>query len=345
MAGKRATVRDIAREAGVSVAAVSRDNNQNGRFSKATEQRVRAAIKKFDYRPNQMAKGLRQDRTSAIGVVVPNISNEFFSTLILSLQERFFEAGYSLSIYNTNHCAQMERASHAQLAAQRVSGVVCSNPTVDVRGALDSSVPVVLIDAAPESQRAALERGSACAFVCSDNRESGRLAADELVSGGCRSLALVSATRHDPVGTRRTESFETELGRRGLALDPRLVVCPKATGFDEGYAATERLLAGDVPFDGMFCQTDRLAMGALEALRDHGLHVPEDVAVVGHDDILIARFGRPPLTTVRQNPLLMGERAASLMLAMIAGEEGACGSCETVPVELVPRASSRRSCC
>ena len=146
--------------------------------------------------------------------------------------------------------------------------MVCSNPTVDVRGALDSSVPVVLIDAAPESQRAALERGSVCAFVCSDNRESGRLAADELISGGCRSLALVSATRHDPVGTRRTESFETELGRRGLALDPRLVICPKATGFDEGYAATERLLAGDVPFDGMFCQTDRLAMGALEALRE-----------------------------------------------------------------------------
>ena len=78
MAGKRATVRDIAREAGVSVATVSRVINQNGRFSKAAEQRVRAAIKKFDYRPNQMAKGLRQDRTSAIGVVVPNISNEFF---------------------------------------------------------------------------------------------------------------------------------------------------------------------------------------------------------------------------------------------------------------------------
>ena len=126
------TVKDIARMAGVSVATVSRVINQNGRFSPETEKRVREVIERCNYQPNQLAKGLRQHRTASVGVIVPNIANEFFSSMILSMQTELFKHDFATVIYNTNASLDLERQCQSLLAAQSVAGVIAVNSLDDV---------------------------------------------------------------------------------------------------------------------------------------------------------------------------------------------------------------------
>ena len=337
MPENRVTVREIAKAAGVSVATVSRVINRNGRFSKETEARVRAAIEKYNYQPNQLAKGLRQQRTSTVGVIVPNIANEFFSNMILTMQEGFFEAGYSIIICNTNHSLDMERQCHASLAAQGVSGVVSANSLEDVRDAFERPIPTVYIDRVVDAGDA----GDNVASVMSDNDTSGRLAARELVACGCRQPLVITATENFPITKVRTRAFREGLAEGGVALRDDHVIAPEATDFEHGHDVMTEVLDRGLEFDGLFCETDRLAVGALEALRERGRRVPDDIPVVGHDDILLARFGRPPLTTIRQHPKRIGRVATEMMLGMIRGEDVGERSA-IVPVELVRRESTAR---
>jgi LacI family transcriptional regulator len=330
----RVTVKDVAREAGVSVATVSRVINQNGRFSADTERRVRQAIERLGYQPNQLARGLRQQRADLVGVVVPNISNEFFSRLIMTVQQRLFDAGLSIMIFNTNHSLDMERQCYASLAAQRVCGVISANALEDVRAAMRHDVPVVYIDRPAEL-------APHVSVVMSDNVAGGRLAARELVRSGCTRPLLVSATAHFPITEVRTKSFADTLAELGVCLAEDHVLTPPATDFAGGHAAAEEALARGLDFDGVFCETDRLAIGFMNELGEKGVRVPADVTVVGFDDVLLARFGRPPLTTVRQSPERIGELAADTLLQMVRGEL-AEGRRELVPVELVRRESTMR---
>lgn len=336
MANQQVTVKDIAELAGVSVATVSRVINQNGRFSAETEQRVRQVIEKYDYQPNQLAKGLRQRRVDAIGVIVPRIANEFFSSMILAMQERFFAEGYSMTIYNTNNSVDVERQCHAHLAAQNVSGVISVNSREDVRAALRRKVPTVYVDRFVGSDHL----GENVACISSDNVRSGHLAADELWASGSRRPITITASEESPVTVMRTKGFADGLLERGYQLPQEAIVAPEATSYENGREAMERIIASGTEFDGIFCQTDWLAMGVLEVLREHHIAVPDEVSVVGHDDILISRFGRPPLTTIHQDSTQIGERAADLMLGMMEGRAPE-QQMVTVPVGLVRRESTR----
>lgn len=333
----RVTVKDVAREAGVSVATVSRVINQNGRFSPQTERRVRQAIERLGYQPNQLARGLRQQRSDSVGVVVPNISNEFFAWLIMTVQRRLFDAGLSITIFNTGHSLDIERQCYASLAAQRVCGVISANALEDVRATMRHDVPVVYIDRAVDVAPAM----PGVSVVLSDNVAGGRLAARELVRSGCTRPLLVSATAHFPITEVRTKSFADTLRELGVSLADDHVLTPRSTDFEGGRAAAKEALARGLDFDGAFCQTDRLAIGFMDELGEKGVRVPDDVTVVGFDDVLLARFGRPPLTTVRQCPERIGELAADAMLRMVRGEPGE-GRLELVPVELVRRESTMR---
>lgn len=329
------TVKDIAQMAGVSVATVSRVINQNGRFSPETERRVREVIEKCNYQPNQLAKGLRQHRTASVGVVVPNIANEFFSSMILAMQTELFAHDFACVIYNTNASLDLERQCQSLLAAQSVAGVIAVNSLDDVRSALKRHVPTVYVDRFVDD-----DGGGKVACISSDNELSGHLAARELLRGGCRQPALIEARADSPITRLRTRGFVDELARAGVELDEGNVKSSAVTSFERGHALVSELIEEGREFDGVFCQADWLAMGALEALREHGLSVPGDVCVVGHDDISIARFGRPPITTVRQEPGMLGRRAAELLVQMMAGQAPE-EQRTTVPVKLVRRESTR----
>ena len=337
MPSKRVTVKDIAELAGVSVATVSRVINQNGRYSAETERRVRQVIEEYDYQPNQLAKGLRQRKTDAIGITVPNISNEFFASMVLAIQGRLFEEGRSLTIYNTNSSLDMERQCHALLAAQNVSGIISVNSREDVRAALKRPIPTVYIDRFIEDK----DLGSKVVSISSDNVCGGRLAAEELLRAGCRKLVAITASADSPVTEMRTRGFVEYAVSCGVELSDERIVLSRETSYAQGREAMAGILGSGIEFDGVFCQTDWLAMGALEVLREHGVRVPEDVCVVGYDDILISRFGRPPLTTVRQDSTRIGERAAEMIIQMTQGNTPSEQRI-VLPVELVRRGSVRR---
>ena len=337
MTTKHVTVKDIAELAGVSVATVSRVINQNGRYSAETEQRVRQVIEKYDYRPNQMAKGLRQRKTDAIGITIPNISNEFFSSMVLAIQGRLFDEGLSLTIYNTNSSLEMERQCHALLATQNVSGIISVNSREDVRAALKRPIPTVYIDRFIADE----DLGGKVVSISSDNVCGGRLAAEELLRAGCRRPVMVTASAESPVTKMRSQGFIDYLEAQGIDFSEARVVVPQRSDYEDGREAMARILGSGIEFDGVFCQTDWLAMGALEVLREHGIDVPGDVSVIGYDDILMSRFGRPPLTTVHQDPTRIGERAAELMIRMRRGEAPSEQRI-VLPVELVRRESVGR---
>lgn len=335
MAGHPVTVKDIAKRCGVSVATVSRVINQNGRFSQETERRVRQAIDELGYRPNQLAKGLRAQKTDAVGVIVPSIANEFYSSVIFSIQTALFEAGFSIIIYNTNGSLDIERECQAHLLAQNVAGVISINSHEDVAVALGRPTPTIYIDRFVEDGV-----GDNVASVSSDNLQSGRLAARELWESGSRRPVTITPRPTAPVTEIRTRGFVDELADLGYELPETSVLSPAVTGYETGRMETERLITSGYDFDGIFAQTDWQAVGALDVLREHHIRVPEDVAVVGHDDIMIARFGRPPLTTIHQDSRQIGEEAAKLMLSMMEGGPG--GPSVVVPVGLVRRESTRR---
>ncbi len=200
------TVKDIAQMAGVSVATVSRVINQNGRFSPETEKRVREVIEKCNYQPNQLAKGLRQHRTASVGIVVPNIANEFFSSMILAMQTELFAHDFACVIYNTNASLELERQCQSLLAAQSVAGVIAVNSLDDVRSALKRHVPTVYVDRFVDD-----DGGGKVACISSDNELSGHLAARELLRGGCRRPALIEARADSPITRLRTRGFVDEL--------------------------------------------------------------------------------------------------------------------------------------
>ena len=337
MTKQRITVKDIAKECGVSVATVSRVINRNGRFSEETEQRVREVMARHNYQPNQMAKGLRANRTDAIGVIVPDISNEFFSNIILTMQSWFFERGYATIIYNTNNDLAMERQCHTMLAAQGVAGVVSANSLEDVRDALERPIPTVYVDRFVNAH----DGKKKVASISSDNVRSGRLAAYELVDSGCKRPAVITASASSPVTDMRTEGFVLGLAERGIELPEENIFTPTETSFEQGKSIMGHMVATGLSFDGVFCQTDWLAMGALEALRELHVRVPQEVAVVGHDDIMIARFGRPPLTTIHQDTTRIGRKAAELILSMVEGNPPKEQSI-SIPVGLVRRESTHR---
>nr|WP_306792707.1 substrate-binding domain-containing protein [Collinsella urealyticum] len=279
---------------------------------------------------------MRKKRSNVVGVVVPNISNEYFSSMILAMQQVFFENDYSITIFNTNNSVEMERACHAQLSALSVAGVISANSREDVRDALKRVVPTIYVDRFVDTGV-----GGKVACISSDNHRGGMLAAQELWESGSRNPVVITASAESPVTQARTDGFLAGLRSLGLELDPDRIISPVKSSIDAGKEIVSSLIANGVEFDGLFCETDRLAVGALETLSARYMLVPDEVAVVGYDDITLARFARPPLTTVHQDSHKIGERAALLMLEMVRGAEPKEAHI-TLPVGLVRRETTRR---
>ena len=180
------SVKDIADMAGVSVATVSRVINQNGRFSKETEDRVNEVIRKTNYQPNQLARGLRTNRAKTIGVLVPDITNEFFARIILEIQNRFFAEDYITLIFNTNEDEKVEQRQLNAFQSQLVSGLVYVSGNTNNKLTID--VPIVYIDRKPAFEKA---DNANYVLIESDNFQGGVLATEELINKGCKNIACV----------------------------------------------------------------------------------------------------------------------------------------------------------
>lgn len=323
-----ATIRDVARAADVSVASASRALNGRDNVRPEMRARVEAAAAALDYVPHAGARSLSLARTSAIGVVLPDLHGEFFSEFVRGLDREASARGFHLLLTNM-HADADEGIAALRTMRGRVDGLVVMAPQVDadlLGSHLPASVPAILINCAPnEQQRAELRV---------DNAAGARAAVAHLADGGRREIVHLSGPEGNIDADGRRQGYLDGMVEAGLTP---LVV---AGDFHEasGRAAVERMLADDTAFDAIFAANDGMAIGALMALRDAGINVPGRVALVGFDDIPLARLVSPALSTLRIGVSEAGARAVSRLIEIIDGAEDR--SAEAMVPQLVVRGSS-----
>lgn len=329
------TIRDVAAKAHVSVATVSAVLTGRRRVSAALRERVEKAVLDLDYRPNLLARALLTKRSQCIALLVPSLANPFFTCLLEAVERRAHENGYSVFVGSTEGDPAKVAFYRDRLVAMGLDGVLLALSWDIVSGGVAEAVvsrgvPVVGVAGARVSE--------AIDCFVTDDEASGATAGRYLLGLGHRRIAFVGAM--DSETTRlRYAGLCAALQAAAVQPDHRLLVT--ATGYREGdaYEAVIGLIARNVPFTAVVGFNDVMALGALNALEDHGLSVPERVSVVGFDDTHSA-YCRPKMTTVACPKEALGEHGVERLLARIAGDRPTPAVCR-LPASLVARQSTR----
>ncbi|QGN31838.1 LacI family DNA-binding transcriptional regulator [Microlunatus sp. Gsoil 973] len=309
----KARLVDVAREAGVSPKTVSNYLNGYPFMSERTTERVRAAIDKLDYVPNQSARTLRTGKIGIIGVALPNLQAPYFGELAALLTEAAEQRGYTLLIDQTGGDLDRELRAVRGIGPQALDGLILSPLKLaaeDVSAARDAQPLVVLGE---------WTHPAGVPYVGVDNVAAARAATQHLLSLDRRRIAAIGTISDTPRGTWgvRITGYRDALTTAGLATDERLEPRVANFHFDQGASAMSRLL--DLPErpDAVFCFSDMLAIGALSVLHRQGVRVPDDVAVMGWDDITQAQYAWPPLTSVRAQTDVVARTAVDYLLRQI----------------------------
>lgn len=314
---KGLSIRDISRLSGVSIATVSRVINRNGRFSKDTEKRVLDIIEQYHYVPNMTARRLRTKEQNFIAIIIPDITNEFFARISQLLQELLLQKGYLALLCNTAENMDVQRQYLEMLGIVNLAGIIFVSgdaETSHLCGLME--LPTIYIDRAP--QGASLENAL---VVESDNYGGAAMAVREMAEKGCRRIAFLRSAQVIATHSFRQSGYLDELSRLGMKADPQLILQVNQVSFEDAKKRVNQLIAQKIEFDGIFCATDYLAVGAMEALKENGIRVPEQVKVVGFDDLSIARLAAQPITTIHQDIEAISQTAAEEMVRIIQGKE------------------------
>jgi len=328
-----AKIRDVAREAGVSIASVSRVLKGTRQVSSETKAAVLAAAEKLGYRTNYLASALRRQATRTLGMVVPRIANPYFIALVQTIEESAQAKGYELLLCDSTDDTAIEGRRVRALLSRQVEGIIIipcdeKGSAETVREAL-REVPVVSLDRSI--------RGISMDLVCVDNRAGIIAIIDHLAGKARRRLTFVGARQTVSTARERLESYREYVRE----LDPpsaERVMLGEFT-VEWGEQAAERILADGSPPEAVVCGNDLIAAGVIRTLRGRGLDVPGDIAVTGFDDIELCRFIEPAITTVHQPLRDIGAEGARKLFARI---ESACRPATRVRIipRLVVRASS-----
>ena len=310
-----ATIREVSRLAGVSTATVSRVLNGTSRVAPPTRERVLEAIATLDFKPNTFARGLATNRSGGIGITVNEVSSPYFGAFIQGVERVVRAKGIHLMVSSGYADAALERASVDFLLERRCDGLVVQADALPDEALIDlvqhGDAPVVVFG------RSIAEIADACVVL--DNELGGTLATAYLLRHGHRHIGHVTGPLAYADARDRLIGYRRALEAAGIAYDERYVV--ESTFLEEGGAvAAGRLLERAPELSAIFLANDQMAAGAMRALRERGLRIPDDVSVVGYDDVFLARYLTPTLTTVRQPLVEMGRAAADLLLARLDGD-------------------------
>jgi len=333
MTSKRVTHKDVAERAGVSVATVSYVLN-NGPRPVAPETRVKVeeAIAELGYYPNELARSLRLQQSSTIGLILPNIMNPVFAEIAHELESACRQEGFVLLLCNSDRQHDREEHFIQILRAKQVDGVVITphdDPVALIQPLVQARIPVVVLEHDLP--------GVHC--IVMDEQQGGRIATQHLIDLGHQRIALLRRTPSSALSRERFIGYRQALVAAGIAFDPRLVLeC--AAGQTAGAQAMQQLLALAEPPTAVFTHNDVLAMGALYAIRQAGLRAPDDISVVGYDDISSAAYFSPSLTTVRSPKAELGALAGRTILDLVRHKNDMPPQTVTLPVELVVRTST-----
>ncbi len=327
------TIRDLARAAGVSIGTASKAMNGGGRMRQETRERVLAAADEIGYRPNDLAHSLRRARSRTIGIISNDSFGRFTIPIVEALEERLADEGIAVFRCNATDDPARERQHLDQLLRKRIDGLVVTARRADTRppiGPLAHGLPVVYVFTQAD------DPGALC--LVPDDEGGAVLAIEHLVAIGRRRIAHITGPEHFEAVRLRRSGWRSALAAAGLAEHPgyyRPGVWSEAWG-REGVAG---LFGAAAPPDALFCGNDQIARGAADALRETGLGVPGEVAIVGFDNWdVMALAARPPLTSIDMNLRALGREAGDRLLGMIDG--ASVGGVRRRPCSLVVRQSS-----
>ena len=340
-AGAPVRMKDIARDMGLSTVTISKVLRGHSDISEETRKRVLKRMKELNYQPNLAARALITGRTSTIGLVVPDLLHPFFAQIAKAVSAGIRSQGYSLIITSSEEDPELERQEIEQLLARRVDVILIASAQWSVesfRRIEERNIPYILIDR--------FFVGLPANFVGVDDEAVGMIATNHLIDQGCRRIAHIRGPATS-TALGRVDGYKRALAARQLAPLPGHVVSIGSSGDDRGepggYEAAKKLLAAQQRPDGIFCFNDPIALGAMRAILDAGLRIPEDIAVVGCGNVLYSDFLRVPLTSVDQDSSAIGKFAAELALTLVAAKTPLRPRTQLITPKLMARTSTLRN--
>ncbi len=305
-----ATIKDVARLAGVSVATVSRVINASPKASNASRAAVQSAMEQLNYHPNANARALAQQTTETIGLVVGDVSDPFFGAMVKAVEQVAYHTGNFLLIGNGYHNEQKERQAIEQLIRHR-----CASLVVHAKMLPDSELILLLKQIPGMVLINRIVPGFKDRCVALDDRYGAWLATRHLIQQGHTRIGYICSTHSISDAEDRLQGYYDALKEHGLPINDRLVTFaePDESG---GEQAMTELLGRGKQFTAVACYNDSMAAGAMGVLNDNGIDVPNEISLIGFDDILISRYVRPRLTTVRYPIVTMATQAAELALSL-----------------------------
>jgi len=320
-----ATINDVAERAGVSVTTVSRVLNNRGYISEKTRKLVYDTMNELNYQPNEIARSLLRKQSNIIGLIIPNVAHPFFAELASAIEYYAYEQGSKILLCNSQLDPIKEREYIDMMKRHRVDGIIMGSHTLEVEEYTQLSNPVVTID----------RKIGDLPYIASDNELGGKLAAELLISKGCRKIAHICGhLQLDLLANFRTQAFEQTMRKHGVEF---MTLQTDMNVFDQQTyeRIISQLLVEHDDIDGVFATSDIIASFVLKWCRKLGKEVPRDLKLIGYDDVNLTSWISPSLTTIRQPINEMGKLAVELIRKQMDGE--AIEHANTLSVELIER--------
>ncbi|MCS7202644.1 MAG: LacI family transcriptional regulator [Dictyoglomus sp.] len=327
---KHVTIRDVARLAGVGIATASRALNNKEEVSPKTRKRVLDAAKKLGYIPNSLARGLISGRTKKIGIIITTILNPFYATVVSGIENVLSSQGYTLALYNSNEDPVKERESILTLRAQRVDGLILAPveyQSKSVKYLLENQIPFVLV------ARNTIDKNTN--YVICDDFKIGRIATEYLIKKGHKRILFINSWRSSSA-LLRLEGHKRSLLNSGLKINPKLIysLSPNINLRD----ILDHVFSQKLKPTAIFCFCDSIALEVIKILKDKKIKIPDDVAVMGCDNLDFTDLIDPPLTTVDISKYEMGIKSARILIEKLKEEKK-----EPIQVMLEPKLIIRAS--
>jgi LacI family transcriptional regulator len=321
----RATLSDVAKIAGVTMMTVSRAINNKPGVGANVRRQILDIAKEIDYQPNQIARGLATNQTNTVGLVVPDNTNPFFAQIARGVEDQAYESGYNIFLINTVEDPIREKKALDSLWGKGVDGLIlCSSrlPGNRLKQEIEHFSAAVLLN---RELKVPLRTTIS---VNLNDRLSGQLAVAHLIKQKRQKLAYINGPASSRSGQKRLEGFRMGLESANILFDDQLVE-RSAPDMQSGYKAAKNLLTAHPDIDAIYAFNDLVAVGALTYCAEHGIRVPQDIAIIGNDDISLAEMIRPQLTTVHFNENYIGRLVMRTLLELISGE----ASLTTIQIE------------
>lgn len=332
---KKTSIKDIAKLSGVSVATVSRVINDNGRFSEETRQKVLAVIKETNYQMNFSAKSLRMNKSFSVGILVPDISNYFFSSVVQQMEAILFEQGYSTIICNTGRNLDKELAYLNMLESKMVDGLIVISGADEFGfnySNAENGIPYVCIDRQPKDKKDTI-------FISSNHYQGAFEATEALIHAGAKSPVIFMHSRQSSSAKERLKGFQDALKKNNIQMNPELSIFTMDLQKPDYQKNIDTFVQKAKKIDGIFAINDHIAIELLNFLPTIGKKIPDDIKLIGFDDTPQCNYTVPKLSSVKQNIPEIAQITVDNLISIIKNPEQQKQITEIVPVELSLRGS------